>query len=232
MGDENTFRDDIVLLYNDECSKLYSHYFFSLVFGYPIKFRENVECFTQLGPSDLQTKLLIFSPDAFDDAWLKLIRSAAALSASPFLLCIKGENDPEPTENLFEAGANEVVQLPFTLKELAYRLRARDAEIGLSFDFEPEQAQTLDIAADVVHRGELTDIEAQVMLVLMERGGQIVSRDTLSLAIDNKPWSYGNRKFDVHVARIRKKLDSAYGNGLTLRTVRSAGYQLTVSKQS
>lgn len=64
----------------------------------------------------------------------------------------------------------------------------------------------------------------------MEQGGQIVTRDTLSLAIDNKPWSYGNRKFDVHVARIRKKLDSAYGGDLKLRTVRSAGYQLTVNQ--
>ena len=161
-----------------------------------------------------------------------MIGTLANREDGPFVLCGKSDTDETPNEVLFEAGAHEVLTLPFSLKELAYRLRTRSNDIGLSFDFEPEQARTLDIAADIIRRAELTDIEAQVILVLMEQGGQIVTRDTLSLAIDNKPWNYGNRKFDVHVARIRKKLDSAYGGDLTLRTVRSAGYQLTVSQSS
>lgn len=231
MGDQSPGQGTVVVLYDDDSSKLYLHYFFHLVFGYRTRF---VACALQSSEIDTNKTppdLIVVNPNKFDAETLSTVKRLANWDSGPFVLCLKSEDDETLNETLFEAGAQEVLTLPLSLKELAYRLRTRANQIGLSFDFEPEQARTMDVAADIIRRAELTDIEAQVMLVLMEQGGQIVTRDTLSLAIDNKPWNYGNRKFDVHVARIRKKLDSAYGGDLTLRTVRSAGYQLTVSQE-
>lgn len=230
MGDQNPGQCKVVVLHDEDASNLYLHYFFHLVFGYRTRFVTCAQQASSLITNGARPNLFVFSPKAFDSEVISALQRLTAAENGPFVLCMKSEHDETPNEALFEAGAQEVLALPISLKELAYRLRTRSQQIGLSFDFQPEQARTLDIAADIIRRAELTDIEAQVILVLMEQGGQIVTRDTLSLAIDNKPWSYGNRKFDVHVARIRKKLDSAYGGDLKLRTVRSAGYQLTVNQ--
>jgi len=37
-------------------------------------------------------------------------------------------------------------------------------------------------------------------------------------------WVYGDRKFDVHITKIRKKLRDAFGERYVVETVRSAGY--------
>lgn len=230
MGDQGPGQNDVVALYEDDSSKLYLHYFFNLVFGYQIKFLQRSVISDSVCRPRWLPRLFVVAPNRFGDDLITLIQQVAEMENGPFILAMKAESDPMPNETLFEAGSHEVLAQPLSLKELAFRLKSRSSDIGLSFNFETHQLRTLDIAADVIQRADLTDIEAQVILVLMEKGGQIVTRDALSLAIDKKPWNYGNRKFDVHVARIRKKLDSAYGGDLTLRTIRSAGYQLTVGQ--
>ncbi|KKN39508.1 hypothetical protein LCGC14_0742560 [marine sediment metagenome] len=64
------------------------------------------------------------------------------------------------------------------------------------------------------------------MRVLYAQDGKIVSRDEMSLAVDARPWRYGDRKFDVHVAKLRKKLSKSFGDGISVSTVRSSGYRL------
>ena len=132
---------------------------------------------------------------------------------------------------IFGAGADEVLNLPLSLKELAYRLRSRAGEIGEAFRFHKGQLHNLEVAAEMVRKANLTDVEAQVLRVLMDNEGEIVSRDDLSLAIDKSRWDYGNRKFDVHVARIRKKLNQNYGSDLKVETIRAAGYQLKLPEK-
>jgi DNA-binding response OmpR family regulator len=71
----------------------------------------------------------------------------------------------------------------------------------------------------------LSPMESRLAAVLLERRGRVVARDVLADAA----WSGdpGTRNtFDVHIARLRRRLASV---GLSLRTVRSRGYLLEPS---
>ncbi len=161
---------------------------------------------------------------------LDLIQVAAELEPKPLVIAVDHESTPENGVKAFLAGADDVVRLPFSLKEFALRLRVRMETAGVSCDFDVEGNDDWDAEAHVAHQAGLTSAEAQVLRVLIRRDGRIVSRDELSRAIDNRPWDYGDRKFDVHMAKIRKKLDATFGDRISVRTIRSAGYQLTVAE--
>jgi DNA-binding response OmpR family regulator len=83
--------------------------------------------------------------------------------------------------------------------------------------------------AYVADFANLTTAEAQILRILMAKDGRIVTRDELSLALDARPWRHGDRKFDVHMAKIRKKLLATFGSNLTVSTIRSRGYRLSTN---
>ncbi|TDK50222.1 winged helix-turn-helix domain-containing protein [Antarcticimicrobium luteum] len=160
---------------------------------------------------------------------LALIRAAAALDMAPLIFALDWGDQPEAGVRAFLAGADDVVHAPVPLKEFALRLRARLGSriCGLA-DCEADLGADWDAEADIVRRAGLTEAEAQVVNVLLSSSGEIVTRDELSRVIDRRPWSYGDRKFDVHVGKIRKKLNAAFGARVSVRTVRSSGYVLTL----
>ena len=153
-------------------------------------------------------------------------------AGAPFVLAlVQSETDAEEADALL-AGADDVVRSPFSLRVLAARLRTR---VGLMDT--PEGLEILrdaggwDSGAYIAHHAGLTSAEAQIAHVLISHSGEIVSRDVLSFAIDQRPWDYGDRKFDVHVANIRKKLTVVFGDHIAVSTVRAAGYKLTIDTQ-
>ena len=150
----------------------------------------------------------------------------------PFIIVLdRGEVSYE-AEEAFLAGADDVIQYPFSLKAFALRLRAR---VGLLASREGaeilEDSQNWDDGAYIASQAGLTSAEAQIAHVLISHSGEIVSRDELSFAIDHRPWDYGDRKFDVHVAKIRKKLTAVFGEHIAVNTVRAAGYQIKIDQQ-
>jgi hypothetical protein len=68
----------------------------------------------------------------------------------------------------------------------------------------------------------LPPVEARLTTALLDRYGAVVSRDALARAgwPDGAP---GRNALDVHVLRLRRRIDSV---GLAIRTVRSRGYLL------
>lgn len=151
---------------------------------------------------------------------------------APFVLVLdRGEFSDEGDEAFFH-GADEVIQVPFSLRSLALRLRARIGLLNSDKGLEIlRESQNWDSGAYIANHAGLTAAEAQIAHVLISHNGEIVSRDALSQAIDQRPWDYGDRKFDVHVAKIRKKLTVAFGDHVSVNTVRSAGYKLTIDEQ-
>ena len=148
---------------------------------------------------------------------------------SVFVMTLHRENDEVSLEDCLLAGADDAVRAPFSLQEIALRLRHR---IGFCANSEHEalfkHSDSWSRRAYATGRAGLTDAEAQVFDVLLRQVGQIVSRDALSLEIDGRPWDYGDRKFDVHVASIRKKLTAEFGDQIGVKTIRSAGYVLSL----
>jgi DNA-binding response OmpR family regulator len=66
----------------------------------------------------------------------------------------------------------------------------------------------------------LTALQSALLAHLMERPGQVFSREELMSEVWGYPAAMGTRTIDVHVAELRSKL----GEALRIRTVRGVGY--------
>ena len=178
-------------------------------------------------------KLLITSGFDASRCGLRLIRRIRELGLETFVLYLDRKSTPDEGGDAFAAGADDVIRLPFTLREFGLRLRARlGAEFigsGALAGLVPQvmvDAENRLLAAGTSAFAQLTRAEAEVMAVLIRKGGELVTRDDFSRAIDDCDWIYGDRKFDVHVAKIRKKLMQAFGSRYVVRSIRSEGYAL------
>jgi DNA-binding response OmpR family regulator len=133
----------------------------------------------------------------------------------------------------FAVGADDYLTKPFSLRELAVRVRAilrRVERIGQAPSTEPMQRGDLSIDPDrrrvVVDGAEvpLTPLEFEILLTLAREPGVVFTREQLM----DRVWGYrdyaGGRVVDSHVARIRRKLGEDGGGPRFIRTVHGVGY--------
>ncbi|TMA81976.1 MAG: response regulator transcription factor [Deltaproteobacteria bacterium] len=146
----------------------------------------------------------------------------------PVLILTARDRVPERVDGL-ERGADDYLVKPFAFAELMARLRAllrRPAR-----RVEPFRLDGLDI--DLLHRRvlahgrhvDLTRVEFDILLALAEARGDAVTRRDLLATVWGYRFEPGTNVVDVHVARLRRKLESA-GAASAIRTVRGIGYAL------
>jgi DNA-binding response OmpR family regulator len=151
----------------------------------------------------------------------------------PILMLTARGAEPDVLEG-FRAGADDYVTKPFSVAELMARVDALLRRSGAL----PEEADEqpfcfgdwrVEPSALRAHRGsrsvELTRREASLLALFAREAGRILSRRRLLREI----WGFGDperietRTVDMHVAKLRKKLD-AVGDAL-IETVRGEGYR-------
>jgi DNA-binding response OmpR family regulator len=130
-------------------------------------------------------------------------------------------------------GADDYVVKPFSVAELLARMRAalrRAPAISESASVELPGVR-LDLAARVARRedGEerdLTPIEVDLLLYLLERRGRSVPREAILADLWGLDRYTTTRTLDNHVARLRKKIERDPAAPAALLTVHGVGYRI------
>ncbi len=161
---------------------------------------------------------------------LAIVTTLRALGDTTPILMISALSDVDERVRGLRAGGDDYLSKPFASDEMAARVEvllrrrnpvsATDTVLRLS-DLE------LDLISREARRGEqplnLLPTEYKLLEFMMRNSGQIITR----MMIFEEVWGYhfdpGTNLIDVHIGRLRKKIDAP---GLTplIRTVRGSGY--------
>ena len=161
-------------------------------------------------------------------------KSEQLTSTAVIMLSARGE-EGDRTFGL-DTGADDYITKPFSPRELISRIKAvlRRSNPALSGDAQSFHDVVIDHKTMTVKRdGELVHLgpkEFKILSILMERPGQVYSREQLLERVWGNDVYVEDRTVDAHLSRLRKALNKASQNNESkddiLRTVRGAGYAL------
>ena len=143
----------------------------------------------------------------------------------------------EETDKVFglEAGADDYMTKPFSMRELLARVRANIRRRSLDLNARKSVGKlieakglTIDPATFSVMRNgqavDLTQKEYNLLLYLIQERGVVFSREDLMQKVWNYDYYGDMRTVDVTVRRLREKIEDDPGKPTRILTRRGAGY--------
>jgi two-component system, OmpR family, response regulator len=151
------------------------------------------------------------------------------------IVMVTALNDEADRVMGLEGGADDYVTKPFSARELLARLRAQArrgrGELGVRSERLQVGELTLDTATvTATVRGValvLTTAEFTLLRTLMERPGRVLTREQLVRYVHGSTDEVFDRSIDVHISRLRQKLETDPRRPALLKTIRGIGYVLT-----
>jgi two-component system, OmpR family, phosphate regulon response regulator OmpR len=159
------------------------------------------------------------------------IRAAPEWAGLPVLMLTARGEDVDKIVGL-ELGADDYLAKPFNPRELLARIRAvlrrgspeapraRFTAGGLVVDYDAREV-TMD-----GRRVTLTHHEFELLAALARAGGRVLSREQLMDALRGQEYEAFDRSIDVHVSKLRAKLEKDPRAPRSIKTVRGVGYAL------
>lgn len=163
---------------------------------------------------------------------MDLLRELRQFSSLPVIMLTARGEEMDRILGL-ELGADDYMPKPCNPRELAARIRAvlrrseprqdsSDKESCMfgSIEWRPQSLTVLEHGVAI----ELTATEYNILAVLMQHAGEVVSKFELSEAALGKRHGPFDRSLDVHMGHLRKKLAPASDGEPRIKTVRSVGW--------
>jgi DNA-binding response OmpR family regulator len=197
---------------------------------------EALGTFAEVDPDVMLVDLMLGGMSGFD-----CIREVRRTSDIPIVV-VSARDDTHDIVAGLEVGADDYLTKPFQVKEMTARLRALlrrvqrrpdgpDELPGVVLDgSDPDRPLVLSPEAGLVRRGDeplhLTLTEFRLLAELADAEGRVLSRQQLL----ERVWDHGffgdERLVDVHVRRLRTKVEVDPANPQLIVTVRGLGYRL------
>lgn len=188
---------------------------------------EALEVFKRNSPDVVLIDIMLPGIDGFE-----VCRSVRRNSDVPVVM-VTARDDTHDVVAGLEAGADDYLTKPFAPKELSARIRALLRRVRTTTPASSEmQFGDLEIMPDqgvVTLSGEeihLTKTEFRLLVELASSPGRVFSREVLL----ERVWGYGyfgdGRLVDVHIRRLRTKIEPDPAKPRYVMTVRGLGYKL------
>lgn len=160
------------------------------------------------------------------------------------IIVVSSRVDTHDVVAALEAGADDFVTKPFEIKEISARMRAlrrrarfaaeRDAPREMALDADDKGPLLLDREGGLVRRGDeeikLTLTEFRLLCELADVPGRVLSRAQLLEKVWEENFFGDERIVDVHMRRLRTKIETDPSDPSIVVTVRGLGYRLDLPK--
>jgi two-component system response regulator RegX3 len=135
-----------------------------------------------------------------------------------------------------EVGADDYIVKPYRIRELVARVRAALRRSTVGGDSEQLSSASVTVGGVsidpdqhvVTVRGKLTKLplkEFELLYVLMANAGRVMTRDTLIDRVWGSDYYGDTKTLDVHIKRLRSKIEVDPGNPVAILTIRGLGYK-------
>ena len=162
-------------------------------------------------------------------------RDIRARSRVPIIMVTARNSEIDAVVGL-EVGADDYVTKPFRLRELIARVRATLRRVPVDDDDDPDRPEVLEIGDvrldagrhEVFVRGDSVALplkEFELLELLMANAGRVLTRDVLIDRIWGPNYFGDTKTLDVHIKRLRAKLESDSAHPSRIVTVRGVGYR-------
>lgn len=163
------------------------------------------------------------------DGWSILREMHKCGKKTPVLFLTARDTVDDRVKGL-ELGADDYLVKPFAFSELLARVRS---VLRRNPQRQPERVKIADLELDLfrqraVRAGEKLDLtpkEFALLSLFARRAGEVLTRNTIAEQVWDVKFNSDTNVVDVHVRRLRSKLDDPYDKKL-IHTVRGIGYVL------
>jgi two-component system, OmpR family, response regulator RegX3 len=163
---------------------------------------------------------------------LDVCKAIRAKSQVPIIMITAKDAEADKVAGL-EVGADDYVTKPFSMRELIARIRAvtrRSVATPPRISMLRVGPIEMDVEAHEVRIGgerfDLPPKEFELLQSLMARTGRLVTRQALINEIWGPEYFGDTRTLDVHIKRLRQKIEPDPHQPRYLKTVRGLGYKL------